>query len=75
LVKYLAIIRALERRSLGFSLKHIPRVENSKADELARAVANNLPIPDKTFYQVLQVPATHATTKAFKQVLLTESED
>ena len=52
-------------------MKYIPRVEISEANELAKAVANNLPIPDGTFYQVLQVPTTQATTKAFKQVLLT----
>ena len=56
-------------------MKYIPRVEISEANELAKAVANNLPIPDGTFYQVLQVPTTQATTKAFKQVLLTKSED
>ena len=56
-------------------MKYIPRAENSKADELAKATTNNLPIPDETFYQVPQVPATQATAKAFKQVLLKESED
>jgi hypothetical protein len=67
--------RALERRFLGFTLKYIPRAENSEADELAKIAANNLPIPDGTFYQVLQVPAMQAIVKAFKQVLLTESKD
>ena len=75
MVKYLAIVRALERRFQGFTLKYIPRAENSKADDLAKAAASNLPIPDRTFYQVLQVQTTQATAKAFKQVLLTESED
>jgi hypothetical protein len=55
-------------------LKYIPRVENSEADELAKVAANNLPIPDRTFYQVLQAPATQATAKAFNQVLLIESK-
>jgi hypothetical protein len=67
--------RALERRFLGFTLKYIPRAENSEADELAKIAANNLPIPDGTFYQVLQVPTMQATVKAFKQVQLTESKD
>jgi hypothetical protein len=57
-VKYLAIVRALEQRFQGFTLRYIPRAENSEADELAKAVANNLPIPYGTFYQVLQVLAT-----------------
>ena len=75
LAKYLASIRALERRFQGFTLKHIPRAENVEADELAKAVANNLPIPEGAFYQVLQAPATQVTMKAFKIVLLTEPKD
>jgi hypothetical protein len=75
LVKYLTTVRALERRFKGFTLKYIPRAENSKADELTKAAANNLPTLDGTFYQVLQAPAIQATMKAFKQVLLIESED
>jgi hypothetical protein len=75
LVKYLATVRTLERRFQGFTLKYIPRAENVEADELAKAATNNLPIPDGTFYQVLQAPTTPAIAKAFKQVLLTKSED
>ena len=75
LAKYLATVRALERRFQGFTLKYIPRAENAKADELAKAVANNLPIPSGTFYQVLQALATQLTTKAFKSILVTEFED
>ena len=50
MVKYLVTVRALERRFQGFTLKYIPRSENAEADELAKAVANNPPIPDGTFY-------------------------
>jgi ribonuclease HI len=50
LVKYLSMVRALERRFKGFTLKHIPRSENAEADELAKAATNNLPIPEGTFY-------------------------
>ena len=53
LVKYLATVRALERRFQGFTLKYIPRAENLEVDELVKAAANNLPILDGTFYQVL----------------------
>ena len=75
MVKYLATVRALEWRFQGFTLQYIPRAENAEADELAKAVANNLPIPNGTFYQVLQAPTTHVTTKAFKAVLVTKSDD
>jgi hypothetical protein len=68
-------VRALERRFQGFTLKYIPRVENSEEDELMKAVANNLPSPEGTFYQELQTSATEATPKASKQILVTESKD
>ena len=75
LVKYLAIVRALERRFQGFTLKHIPRAENTEADELAKAATNNLPILEGAFYQILQAPAIQTTMKAFKTIIITESED
>ena len=71
----MAIVRALERRFQGFTLKYIPRAKNLEVDELAKAAANNLPMPEGMFYQELQTPATEATPKAFKQNLVTESED
>jgi hypothetical protein len=74
-VRYLALVRALEWRFQGFTLKHIPRLENSKADELAKATTNNLPMLAGTFYQVLMSPATQIAAKAFQTVLLTECED
>ena len=46
-----------------------------RSDKLAKAAANNLPIPHGAFYQVLQSPATQTTAKAFKTILVTESED
>jgi hypothetical protein len=75
LVRYLALVRALERRFQGFTLKHIPRSKNSEADELAKATTNNLPMPAGTFYQVLMSLATEIVAKAFQTVLLTECED
>ena len=58
LAKYLAIVRALELRFKGFTLQYILRAENTEADKLAKAMANNLPKPNGAFYQVLQSLAT-----------------
>ena len=58
LVKYLATVRALERRFQEFTLQYMPRAENAETDELAKATAKNSPIPIGAFYQVLQAPAT-----------------
>jgi ribonuclease HI len=74
LSKYLEVVRGLERRFRGFTLKYIPRAENAKAGELAKAAANNLPLPADTFYQIQHSPATKGS-KAFLEVLLTEFED
>jgi hypothetical protein len=56
-------------------LKYILRAENTKAAKLAKVAANNTPIPEGTFYQILKAPATQATEKAFKTILVIESED
>ena len=66
LIKYLSVVRNLERRLEGFTLKHIPRSENVEADELAKAAANNLPLPPNTFYQILKSLATTETSKTPK---------
>jgi len=68
-------VRALERRFQGFTLQHILRAENSRADELVKTAANNMPVPNGTFYQVLQSLAIETMVKAFKTILITESED
>ena len=40
-----------------------------------KAATNNLPIPERAFYQILQAPTTQATVKAFKTILITKSKD
>jgi ribonuclease HI len=75
LVKYLSVVRNLERRFKGFTLKHILRSENVEADELAKAAANNLPLPPNTFYQILKSPTTAETSKASKPILYLQNED
>ena len=75
LARYLAAVRGLERRFKGFSLQYIPRADNSEVDELAKATANNVALPEGTFYQTLQAPATESLPKAFCSVLLTREED
>jgi hypothetical protein len=56
-------------------LKYIPRAENTEADELVKEAANNTPLPEGTFYQILQASATQTTVKAFKTIMITESKD
>ena len=56
-------------------MKYIPRAENTEVDELAKPAANNTPFLEGTFYQILQTSATQTTVKAFKTIMITESED
>lgn len=57
LIKYLQVVRRAEKHFAGFSLKHIPRTENSEADELAKAAAQGIPLPVDVFYQLLSIKA------------------
>ena len=51
--KYLEIIRAYEQRFKGFSIQHVPRTENAKADELAKMAAQESKMPPEIFFEVL----------------------
>ncbi|XP_072146461.1 uncharacterized protein [Setaria viridis] len=58
LVKYLATFRAMEKHFNGFTVMHILRSENDEADKLAKAVAQNEPIPPDVFYEVIETRST-----------------
>ena len=55
LIKYLAAVRRMEKHFTGFTFHHIPRSENTKADELVKAVVQKAPMPTDIFYQELTV--------------------
>ena len=57
LVKYLTAVRRMEKYFTNFSLRHIPRAKSIEADELAKAVAQNLPLPPDIFTQALTIKA------------------
>ena len=59
----------------GFTLKYGPRAENLETDELVKAASNNLTMLEGTFFQELVTPTTTGTSKAFKEILVIESED
>ncbi|XP_072146635.1 uncharacterized protein [Setaria viridis] len=62
LVKYLTAVRTMEKHFRGFAVKHILRAENDEADKLAKAAAQNEPIPLDTFYEVIETPSTKEPT-------------
>jgi ribonuclease HI len=53
LERYLALVTWMESYFKGFTIKYIERNKNSKADELAKVVARNTPLPADVFLQVI----------------------
>jgi len=60
LTKYLGAVRKMEKHFTGFTVKYMPRSENSEAGELAKAAAQEIPTPPDVFFQTL-------TAKAIKE--------
>jgi ribonuclease HI len=53
LERYLALVRRTESYFKGFTVENIERAKNAEADELAKAVARNTPLPANAFLQVI----------------------
>jgi ribonuclease HI len=49
LERYLAFVRRMENYFRGFSMEHIERAKNTKADELAKTVARKTTLPRCVF--------------------------
>ena len=75
LVKYMAAVRSMEKHFLGFIVRSISRNDNFEADDLAKAAAQNLPIPPDVFYQKLKVPAVEASLQNARSITIIESKD
>jgi ribonuclease HI len=66
LAKYLQFLRDQEKYFEGFTVKNILRNDNSGADELAKAAAQNTNLPQDVFYQILKqasIKAVQATPR------------
>ena len=64
LAKYLQFLREQKKYFEGFTVKNISRTDNSDADEITKAVAQNTSLHQDVFFQVL----THASIKAKQEV-------
>jgi ribonuclease HI len=53
LQKYLTPIRRMENHFMGLTVEYIERSKNFEADELAKAIARNTPLPTDIFFQVV----------------------
>jgi hypothetical protein len=75
LQKYLHTVRKIEGFFMGIMTKPIPRVENSKANELAKATSRGITLPLDIFYKVISQPSIELNIKAPKLINTIHSED
>ena len=64
LAKYLQFLREQEKYFEDFTVKNISTTDNSEADKIAKATAQNTSLSQDVFFQVL----THASIKANQEV-------
>jgi ribonuclease HI len=57
LMKYLEIVREMERHFKGYLVQHISRDDNNKADKLAKAAARNQELPPDVFFEIIREPS------------------
>jgi hypothetical protein len=68
LVKYLAEVRKMERHFRGFTVEHLPRKNNSEADELAKKAARGEVMPPDVFFEIMTAPSTRPDTQPLSTV-------
>jgi ribonuclease HI len=57
LIKYLKKVREMKKNFNGYTVQHIPRVENNEADMLAKDATQNLPLPPEVFFEIITSPS------------------
>jgi hypothetical protein len=60
---------------LGFSVRSFPRLQNKQADVLAKAAAENDPLPPKVFFETLRSGSANCAEEPAKFVNAISSED
>ena len=75
LAKYLAAVRSMEKYFLGFSVRSFPRLHNKQADVLAKAAAENNPLPPDVFFETLKSGSVNCAEEPAKFVNAISSED
>jgi len=75
LAKYLAAVRSMEKYFLGFSVRSFPRLQNKQADVLAKAAAENAPLPSDMFFETLRSGSINCVEEPAKFVNAISSED
>jgi hypothetical protein len=71
----LQFLRDQEKHFVGFTVKNISRNDNSDADELAKAAAQNSSLPQDVFYQILKQASIKTVQATSREVHIIKSED
>jgi len=75
LEKYLQAICRMEAHFVGFIATHIPRSENKEADTLAKAAAQNTPLPAEVFSKTIKAPSIELQGREILSISPNHSED
>jgi hypothetical protein len=75
LEKYLAAVRRIENHFKGFTVEHIERTKNTKADELAKAATRKTVLPPDVFFQVIEDPSVKIVEPEPRVVNIIQGED
>jgi ribonuclease HI len=75
LKKYLALIRRMLNYFIGFSVKHIDKNKNIKADELAKAAARKIALPLDVFFQTIEDSSVKTIESKTRMVNVIQGED
>ena len=65
----------MEKYFLGFSVRSFPRFQNKQADVLAKAAAENNPLPPDVFFETLKSGSVNCTEELANFVNAISRED
>jgi ribonuclease HI len=75
MMKYLQVVRSMEKFFLSITVKSFPRHYNKEADAIAKATALLEPLPPDVFYEAMTVSSTADEATPPKSVNAIHSED
>jgi hypothetical protein len=61
LAAYLLHVKKLEKDFVALELRHVPRADNSAADDLSQRASTQAPVPEGAFERQLQRPTAQPT--------------
>jgi hypothetical protein len=75
LENYLALVKRVENHFKGFTVEYIERNKNTKADELAKPAARNMPFLVDVFFQVMEDASVKTIEPESRLINIIEGDD